>query len=293
MAAECYCCKEPSLGSVNGQFACLLCLSTFCQPETSEAHSCPRCLQRQNQASICVCGYAGPLQPCCPVCLYSKVEDFVAAAEEDWWTCEKCGLVGLRTQFCIRCAQERPVIEEVPKPEESQCSADIPVVSEAAANVQAIDMWKCTHCNFEQNTELNCQVCGSHVLSPVVNLVNELLSPPASQPTWNCPECNSANSEDFVDCPNCECPKDATGPPCANCACLNRAGIQKCRRCGVPIFLPLPPIPVCPQCGGSLPGNGQTCPCLDQLRASKRSNWVNFRTSVEAEGKKLIKRLFH
>ena len=294
MSADCSCCRQPSIGLVNDQFFCHLCLATFCKPADSKASSCPRCLQRQKSVrAVCACGYAGSLQPCCPVCMYSRVEDYEAGTGEEWWTCGNCGLMGLRTQFCVRCAQERSA--EVPQSEEPHCkapvqTADLREAKKPYAEARSRDTWKCEYCEYDQNTESRCQVCGISALSPVLGLVNQLLSP---QPPWNCPECNSPNLVDSTECQACQCPKDVAGPPCANCASFNRGGSQQCRRCGVSIFLPLAPIPTCPTCGGALPGNGLQCPCLAQMKPVTKSTWINVRTTVQAEGKRLLKRLFH
>lgn len=256
MFGECFCCRRPSIGFLNSQLACELCISTICKPDNFQARTCSICLRRQQTNSstttTCACGYTGLIQPCCPVCQYSRKEDYAAVlrpGDEVFWTCEICGLVGNMTQFCVRCAQEMPAnnVPEASKPDDKPLNREIiPAKPEAPVEpveeIQAGDLWQCTTCGYEYNLENTCQRCSQPQpsQSPLVSIIDQLK---AYEPTWVCQDCSSSNPESLPLCQRCSCPKDVTGPPCPLCSSLNSPNSRQCRICGNSVIRSVPSDP--------------------------------------------------
>lgn len=292
MFRECFCCGQPSIGFLNSQLACEACISTVIKPENCQTRTCSICVRRQQTGvdrsnTSCACGYVGLIEPCCPVCLYSRKEDYIVVlrpADEVFWTCEKCGLVGNTTQFCLRCAQEMPLnsLPAASEPDDKSIHREIiPVnpgvpIEPAIEEMQAGNLWKCTTCGYEYNLENVCQRCSQPQASqsPIISLINQLK---AYEPTWLCQDCSSPNPSSVPICQRCSCPKDVTGPPCPLCSSLNSPNSRQCRICGNSVISSLLEAP-------------------DTSQNRGNPNMVNFAVDmdrVEGEMIRLFRRFFH
>ena len=290
----CFCCKEPSIGTIDGQFACLLCLTTFTKPENCVEKTCAKCASREGKAT-CPCGYAGDIQPCCPWCQYSRLEDYMSYKPNSTgsWTCEKCGLQEIMTPFCPRCVEDLP--EEFKDSEERKSGKTVtrcepePVecleeIVEAGAKI-----WTCVCCGYEYNNDAFCVICGREAgTSPEIDKTTPN-PPPVPESTWKCQECGLDNFSSRSNCVSCDCPQIVTGPFCIACGAYNSSEFLSCRKCRAFLPQPLKP-PTCQQCGATLVD--VNAPCANCVAApappKKKSKWCTLRD----KGRRLVGKFF-